>query len=134
MKTQPNNKRRFVILFSWLAILLVGASICYFSAYRITDYFLCRTFIGLRLGIGISPFAVDNYLEDNLIPGMSRDDVRSVLENIGSVEIIPSQGGFQNEEADQAIIKVCSHRFNHIVLFLVYSTDNKLISVKTVGD
>jgi hypothetical protein len=114
-------------------IILCGLPIFYFGVYRISDYVVCRTLISIRLGTGISPFTIEDYIRDSLKPGISRDHALSTLKEIGSIEIIPI-GSINDISTDQINLKLCTHPMNTITIFINYSNKNEVISIKIQDD
>jgi len=127
--------RKLVITISILMVLLFCLlPVFYFGVYRMADYIVCRSLVGLRLGKGTSLISIEEYIKESLTPGLGREEVKSKLDEIGRVEIIPSRGGTMNISSEQANLSPCTHPLNTITLFINYSPEGKLTSIKFLDD
>ena len=105
----------------------------YFGVWRISDYFVCRSIISLKLGLGLSPFTLENHIQVLLVPGMTREEVKASLEKIGKVIVKPA-GASMNLATDHIELRICSHPMNNITLGANYAVDGLLYSIKIYDD
>jgi len=107
--------------------------IFYVVIYRPLDYYFCRSAISVKLGMSFSPYTLEGYVENSLLPGMTREDVLSTLEEIGRVKVVPL-GSVNDVWSEQITISICTDYFNRIVIFSNYSDDGILMSIKILDD
>lgn len=120
------------ITFAILIILFV-LPMLYAVVYRPADYFLCRSFVSMRLGRGFSPYTLENYVQETLSPGMTRDEVVSKLDEVGRIRVF-HLGTLDGKQIDQINLQICTDPFNRMIIFTNYSDVGTLISTKIADD
>lgn len=123
---------KIVSLIVRLIVILFLLPLVYIFIYRPIDYYLCPGFINMRLG---KPFSspIVTTVKDSLSLGMTKDEVVSILDDIGRVEMryIPGLSGGWNYQMD---LHICTDPFNRIAIFTKYSDTGELIWVKFLDD
>ncbi len=127
------KKPRFRKIVTAILIVLCALPILYATVYRFSDYYICRSLISMKLGMGFSPSTIEGYIQDTLSPGLSRDEVGSRLEEIGRIKVVPL-GNVNGVWSDQINIQICTDPFNRIIIFANYSASGHLISIKIADE
>jgi hypothetical protein len=115
-------KKIIVGIFSLIVLLciLIGG---YFVFYRLIDQKICYQRVAKSIGVEASYTSIASYIESNLTPGMTPEEVDLILERIG-----PVHHGVRSP--NEIRVEMCSHPLNNIILFTQYSGDGTLESIK----
>jgi hypothetical protein len=118
-----NLMKRLIVIMIGVVCLVCLVGVGYFTVYRWIDQAICYSRVGKMIDVNPDYLSIRSYIQSNLTPGMSRQEVISMLETVGPV----IQG---TTNSDEVWVNICSNPLNNIVLFTNYSQDGKLDSVK----
>jgi hypothetical protein len=139
-----NQKLRKVHIAWWL--LLASVMICALACYGINAYFeyvrrdmehAAVAPIAERIGIEPTFEALDVYVEETFIPGMSRDEVLKELDKMGAYTLTHRHPLNYSPEFEKGAWLESAHfccQPYRIVLNIVYAHDGILIEVSRVTD
>ena len=129
------KKRRLIFIFTAIMIL---ASCCLLwairspeDAYLLGQYLyapieapFCVSKIANRLNIEPTYPSIKAYIRENIKPGMTREDVHRVLEQISLI-------GVEGDETLELVgVYMCDSPLNNMVFLVRYSADGKLVSIE----
>ncbi len=119
----------FGVLFSCVAVYFFLPQAARWAVVSIVEVPACTARITDRLGIEADFPELKDYIVESLQPGMTPEDVESVLGKIGPVEVGRS---FVDEEQgihSQLLIRLCDNPLGNVVLLVYYSKDGHLLNV-----
>ncbi len=107
----------------------------FLTVFRWADNAACVSRAARHFGIEASNQALYDYVQNQLTPGMTRDEVLVTLRQIGPVSVDQGTEALNGQIADTVRLNICWHPMNSIILFARYSADDsKLISTRIEAD
>lgn len=90
---------------------------------------VCTSRIAKKLETKAEFNVVKEYIIQSLQLGMTPNEVEMTLKQFGPIEISGTYFNDEQEMGEVILIRLCENPFGNIVLFVVYSKDNRLINV-----
>ena len=95
----------------------------------VVDVPICASRIADKLGIKRDFIAVKDHILQSLKPGMTPEEVKKTLSQIGPVEAGRIFVDEEQEIHTQLLIRLCDNPLGNVLLLLYYSEDGHLINV-----
>jgi len=90
---------------------------------------VCTSRIAKKLEIKADFNVVKDYIIQSLKLGMTPNEVEMTLKKFAPIEVSGTFFNDKQEKNEVILIKLCNNPFGNIVLFVLYSNDNRLINV-----
>jgi hypothetical protein len=84
--------------------------------------------------IGVPPTydAIYTYVEQHIVPGVTREEVSNILERIGPIQVKKDVGSLPETSVDEIRLNICLDPRNNMEIYVRYSPEGQLTSLKIV--
>jgi hypothetical protein len=120
------NKKILMFFLTIVAVIIVLC--CGLIAFTKIDAYICVAKAAQRIHVAPTYEALYSYIENSLIPGKTREEVRAIVKKIGPVSINSSteEEHLQGYNFDSIAITMCLDPMNNIVLTASYDSNDLL--------
>jgi hypothetical protein len=118
------------------ALVIGGCAILflYMTLFRWVDYATCIPTMAKRVDSPPSLEGIESYILTTAVPGMKREKVLKVLENLGPVDIRFQDTTYPPDNVrDTILVNSCMHPLNDLEIYAVYDSEDRLVSISLLN-